>query len=293
MTRLVGIIGHPVAHSLSPVFQAAAFASCGLDVRYELWDTPDTGLAGRLETLRDPSVLGANVTIPHKEAVIPLLDELGGQSARAGAVNTIVNREGRLFGFNTDGPGFVAALRNEANFEPAGKAVLLVGAGGAARGIAFALLEARVDNLGIWNRTAERASRLAADLQVQPGASVHTVSGGRRLAGLPGSAKVDPAGYDLIVNCTSVGMAGTGTETESPVTFDGVRPSALAVDIVYKPQETAFLKAARGAGLNTLGGLPMLIYQGALAFELWTGVRAPVDVMFEAARKQLSQGGSR
>src|SRR5687767_11526050 len=103
MTRLAGIIGHPVAHSLSPAFQQAAFANCGLDVRYELWDTPAAGLAQRLESLRDPFVLGANVTIPHKEAVIPLLDELGGQSARAGAVNTIVNREGRLFGFNTDG----------------------------------------------------------------------------------------------------------------------------------------------------------------------------------------------
>ena len=275
MTRRAGIIGHPVAHSLSPVFQAAAFTECGLDVRYEFWDTEAAALHGRVVSLTDPSVLGANVTIPHKEAVIPYLDELGGQSARVGAVNTIVNRGGRLFGFNTDGPGFVAALRNEAGFEPAGKSILLLGAGGAARGIAFALAEARADNVGIWNRTSARASRLAMDVSVANGTSVHTV------------LTDDPGGYDCVINCTSLGMEGTGAETQSLCDFSLARPTALAVDIVYKPEETAFLKAAKAQGLRTLGGLPMLIYQGALAFELWTGVRAPVDVMFEAARKKL------
>lgn len=280
MTRLAAIIGHPVAHSLSPAFQSAAFASCGLDARYELWDTPADRLSNRLEDLRDANVLGANVTIPHKEAVIPLLDELGGQSARASAVNTIVNREGRLFGFNTDGPGFVAALRNEANFEPAGKEILLLGAGGAARGIAFALAGARAANLGIWNRTPDRAERLANAVSSTGGAAVYVKSPA-------------PRAYDCIVNCTSLGMEGTGTETQSPFNFERAKPGSLAVDIVYKPEETAFLKAARESGLKTLGGLPMLIYQGALAFELWTGVRAPVDVMFDAARKQLAQGGAR
>lgn len=277
MTRLAGIIGHPVAHSLSPVFQVAAFASCGLDVRYEFWDTPAEALPKRLAALRAASVLGANVTIPHKEAVIPLLDELGGQSARVGAVNTIVNREGRLFGFNTDGPGFVAALRNEANFDSAGKDVLLLGAGGAARGIAFALAEAKAARIAIWNRTPERAERLAGAVGA---AATHVNS-------------ADAGAYDCIVNCTSVGMEGTGTEAVSPCDFERAKPGALAVDIVYKPEDTGFLKAARSSGLATLGGLPMLIYQGALAFELWTGVRAPVDVMFEAARAKLAQGGPR
>ncbi len=164
MTRRAGIIGHPVAHSLSPVFQSAAFAHCGLDVSYEAWDTEPAALAGRVVSLTSPSYLGANVTIPHKESVFPLLDELGGQSARVGAVNTIVNRNGRLFGFNTDGPGFVAALRNEAGFDPAGKEVLLLGAGGAARGIAFALAESRAQRISIWNRTLERAKKLASDV---------------------------------------------------------------------------------------------------------------------------------
>lgn len=272
--KFAGIIGHPVAHSLSPVFQTAAFEYCGLDVSYALWDTPPGALAGRLVSLRDPRYLGANVTIPHKEAVIPLLDELGGQSARVGAVNTIVNRDGRLFGFNTDGPGFVAALRNEAHFDPDGKRFLLLGAGGAARGIAFALADARASQVAIWNRTAARAEQLAEDVAAEGG----------RVSATPSAA---PDGYDCVVNCTSIGMEGTGTENVSPCDFGAAPPGTLAVDIVYKPEETAFLRAAKAAGLPVLGGLPMLIYQGALAFELWTGVTAPVAVMFEAARRAL------
>jgi shikimate dehydrogenase len=276
MSRLAGIIGHPVGHSLSPAFQAAAFSHCGLDVTYEAWDTPESRLSSRVASLRDDGVLGANVTIPHKERVIPLLDELGGLSARIGAVNTIVNRGGRLFGFNTDGSGFVAALRNEAAFEPAGKSILLLGAGGAARGIAFALGEAKVGRLDIWNRTPERAYSLLANL------TANAVPAG--WASAP-----EPAGYDCVVNSTSVGMEGTGTEADSPCDFARASPETLAVDIVYKPESTAFLEAAKVRGLRTVGGLPMLIYQGALAFELWTGVPAPVDVMFEAARATLRE----
>lgn len=276
MIRRAGIIGQPVAHSLSPVFQAAAFRQCGLDVRYEFWETAATELEQRVAGLRGPDVLGANVTIPHKEAVIPLLDELGGQSARVGAVNTIVNRDGRLFGFNTDGPGFVAALKNEAAFDPAGKSVLLLGAGGAARGIAFALAEERTGEIRIWNRTIERAQRLATDVATA-GANVAA------------TRTADPTGYDCIVNCTSLGMAGTGTEAGTSCDLATASHGALVVDIVYRPAETALLKAAKGFGLKTLGGLPMLIYQGALAFELWTGVRAPIEVMFEAARHHLRE----
>lgn len=277
MTRLAGIIGHPVAHSLSPVFQQAAFETSGLDVRYEHWDTPSEALPGRLVSLRDPKYLGANVTIPHKEAVIPLLDELGGQSARVGAVNTIVNRHGRLFGFNTDGPGFVAALRNEARWDPAGRSILLLGAGGAARGIAFALLEANAARVDIANRTLPRAERLAADVRN---------AGGKCAAVSP---DIPLASYDGVVNCTSIGMHGTGTETQSPADLTSARPGTLAVDIVYAPERTPFLAQAETLGLPTLGGLPMLIYQGALAFELWTGATAPVETMFEAARAELAR----
>lgn len=282
MTRRAGIIGHPVAHSLSPVFQLAAFAHCGLDVVYERWDTPAAKLAERVAALRERDVLGANVTIPHKEAVIPLLDELGGQSARMGAVNTIVNREGRLFGFNSDGPGFVAALKAEAVFDPAGKRVLLLGAGGAARGIAFALAEANAAAVAIANRTRERAARLADEVG-GPGGIVRAVP-----------LDVALGEYDCVVNCTSVGMHGGPEPAGLPVGLDDARPGTLVVDIVYAPELTPFLAEATRRGLRTLGGLPMLIYQGALAFELWTGVRAPIDVMFAAARNELaSRAGGR
>jgi shikimate dehydrogenase len=274
--RFAGIIGHPVAHSLSPVIQKAAFDAHGLDVSYKFWDTTNAALGGRLVSLRDPKYLGANVTIPHKQAVLPHLDELGGQSARIGAVNTIVSREGRLFGFNTDGQGFVAALKNESYFDPAGKRILLLGAGGAARGIAFALAAGNPETITIWNRNESRAMRLAEDVSAI----------GARVAAAQ-AAQASPAEYDLVVNCTSVGMHGTGTETELPCALEGALPTALFVDIVYAPEETAWLRSARESGLRTQGGLPMLVYQGALAFELWTGVPAPVEVMFEAAHKAL------
>ncbi len=277
MTRLAGIIGHPVAHSLSPVFQGAAFAHCGMDVQYERWNTETVALPARLASLRDPRYLGANVTIPHKEAVIPLLDELGGQSARVGAVNTIVNREGRLFGFNTDGPGFVAALRTEARFEPKGAAIVLLGAGGAARGIAFALAEAGAARLDIANRTVARAERLAADVAPFARSRVSVVASDKTLSE-----------YDCIVNCTSLGMHGGGAEVALPCDLSTATRSALAVDIVYAPEVTPFLAEAAKRGMPTLGGLPMLIYQGALAFELWMGVAAPTDVMFAAARRALT-----
>ncbi|MFN0144887.1 MAG: shikimate dehydrogenase [Dehalococcoidia bacterium] len=275
--KFAGIIGHPVAHSLSPVFQAAAFAACGLDVTYERWDTPPEALHGRVLGLREPRFLGANVTIPHKEAVFPFLDELGGQSARVGAVNTIVNRAGRLFGFNTDGPGFVTALKNEAAFDPAGKTILLLGAGGAARGIAFALAEGRALRIEIANRSAARAARLATDVAAAGGdVSVAAETG-------------DFSRYDCVVNCTSLGMLHSPGAALLPCDPSSMRPGPLAVDIVYTPERTPFLQAAEAAGLQTLSGLPMLIYQGALAFELWTGVHAPVDVMFDAARAALRE----
>ncbi|MFN0093391.1 MAG: shikimate dehydrogenase [Dehalococcoidia bacterium] len=272
-----GIIGFPVAHSLSPVFQMAAFRECGLGVDYLKWETPADLLAARVLRLREPDCLGANVTIPHKEAVIPLLDELGGQSARVGAVNTVVNRQGRLFGFNTDGPGFVSALRNECGFDAGGKRCLLLGAGGASRGIAFALAEARAAGITITNRTVDRAARLAD--------AVASATGLEVMAG----AAADVRQFDLVVNCTSVGMHGGPDPDGLAADPKGMGPGSLAVDIVYAPEETPFLRAAVAAGVRTLGGLPMLIYQGALAFELWTGVHAPVDVMFEAARKVLRE----
>ena len=270
MTARLGIIGSPVAHSLSPAIQGAALRAAGIDATYERWETPLAALPARVASLRERDCLGANVTIPHKQAVLSLLDDVAPLAAGIGAVNTIVNDGGRLAGHNTDGDGFVAALE-EAGFAPSGKRFLLVGAGGAARGIAFALRHAGAD-IAISNRTPERAQALA------DAAGAHTV---------PFDAP--PAPYDCVVNCTSAGMHGSGTETVLPVDPAASDPGALIVDIVYAPEETPLLRAARAAGRPVLGGLPMLIHQGALAFELWTGRPAPLDAMREAARAALSR----
>lgn len=277
MTRRLGIIGHPVAHSLSPVFQQAAFDTCGIDARYERWDTPPEMLAARITSLRAPDVLGANITIPHKAAVLPLLDELEPFASRVGAVNTVVVRSGKLVGANTDGPGFVRALRESVAFEPRGRHILLVGAGGAARGIAFSLAETGAERIAVWNRTPTRAEALVAELR----AAYPNV----RCELHPSLVALND--FDAVVNCTAVGMEGTGTERELP--FDPARTDqgCLIVDIVYKPEETTLLRAARVLGRPTLGGLPMLIFQGALAFERWTGCAAPVEVMMRAARQAL------
>jgi shikimate dehydrogenase len=274
--KFTGIIGHPVGHSLSPVFQSAAFASSGLDVRYERWDTPAHELPARIAMLREPLCLGANVTIPHKEAVVPHLDEVDPACAVVGAVNTIVNRGGRLCGYNTDGPGFVRALRDDAAFEPRGRSFLVLGAGGAARGVAFALAREGARQIDILNRSAVRAEQLAADVRTT-GAAVRARTA---LAGQPE--------YDCVVNCTSVGMRGGPDPAGIPVDVGTLADGTLVVDIVYAPEETALLRGARTRGLPVLGGLPMLIHQGALAFELWTGVPAPVETMFHAARAELA-----
>lgn len=279
MAQRIGIVGHPLAHSLSPVFQQAALDDAGLDITYELWDTPADGLAARIASLRSEGTLGANVTIPHKEAVVPLLDELNGQAAHIGAVNTIVNRGGALHGYNTDGRGFLGALKAGLDYDPKGAAVLLLGAGGAARGVAFAMAAAGTKTLAIWNRTPARAVQLAEDVAAT-GASV---TADADLSAL--------ARYDCIVNCTSVGMDGTGTESQSPCDLSSARTGAIAVDIVYKPAETRFLRAAHAHGMRTLPGLPMLIHQGALAFEHWTGEAAPLEIMTKAAEQALAATG--
>ncbi len=281
--KYLGVIGYPLQHSLSPVFQQAALDRLGLDIRYEAWETPPDRLAETVNGLRALERLGANVTIPHKEAVLPLLDELDGTARRAGAVNTIVNREGRLAGYNTDVEGFLRALREDGEFDPAGCRALVAGAGGAARAVVVALAEAGAASVTVINRTFSRATRLVEELQ--------PAVGDTQLHALPdmytswaGSA----VGCRLLVNCTSVGLAGTPEQKESPVPIDAIPAGALVFDLLYYPQETRLMAAARRRGARVLGGLPMLIYQGAASLRLWTGVEAPLDIMFDAARRALA-----
>jgi shikimate dehydrogenase len=271
------LIGHPVGHSISPVFQQAAFDALGLPIRYERWDTPPAELAATIENLRWGDRLGANVTVPHKEAVLAYLDVLSEEAQQTGAVNTIVRRDGRLEGHNTDIAGFEAALREDGGFDPRDARALVLGAGGAARAVIWALLQGGATRVSLWNRTPERADALAGALDPTR----------RRLRVVDDGVGEAAADATLIVNCTTLGMAGGPGAARSPLLEAEIPSGALVFDIVANPLETPLLAAARARGCRTLGGLAMLVRQGATGFELWTGRPAPLAVMFDAARRAM------
>ena len=274
MPQRLGIIGHPISHSISPVFQQAALDAIGFDGTYQPWDVAPDDVGNFVAGLRSPGTLGINVTVPHKEAVIPFLDRVDDWASTAGAVNTIVNRDGFLNGHNTDGLGFLRALREGAGFEPRGRDVLVLGAGGSARAVVYALTRVGVAQVFIANRTLERAERLAA-LAIDTGAASKALV----LSDAPAAAEE----VALIVNCTSMGMVHGPDENGSPLAAANIPSTVLVNDLVYNPLETPLLREAARAGALTLGGIQMLVYQGAASFEMWTGQDAPVGVMLEAA----------
>ncbi len=281
MAHRLGIIGFPIGHSISPQFQQAALDHLGIEATYQAWEVKPDGLAAFIEGLRSPDVLGINVTVPHKEAVIPLLDGVDEWATAAGAVNTIVNRSGSLSGRNTDGAGFLRALREAGNFEPRGRRALVLGAGGAARGVVLALAREGTAKITIANRTRDRAQRLchvAADNGVQA----------QDISLDPGALAQAASSAELIVNCTTLGMTHGPDEHRSLLSHDQIPSAALINDLVYNPRETLLLKEARRAGASVLGGLPMLVYQGAASLEMWTGREAPVVVMLEAAARAMA-----
>jgi shikimate dehydrogenase len=272
--KYAGLIGYPVAHSLSPQMQEAGFHALGLDARYTLWETPASQLEARVQSLRALEMYGANVTIPHKEAVLPWLDEIDPQAQRIGAVNTIVNRAGRLVGYNTDAPGFLRALQEQGGpaFTLRGRRAVLLGGGGAARGAAVALLESQVDLLSILGRSEERLVPLVAHLRQQ---NAHHPVQGLLLDSVEARRALSEA--DVVVNTTSVGLK-PGDDTLL-IEVELLPTSALIMDMIFNPPQTPLLRAAAEHGCSTLNGLSMLLYQGTLALELWTGQPAPEEVM--------------
>lgn len=285
MNTALGIIGFPIGHSISPVFQQAALDCCAIPARYRAYNVHPEDVAAFVAELRLPDILGINVTVPHKESVIPFLDNLDDWAAEAGAVNTIVHRRGRLTGYNTDGYGFLRALREGAGFDPAGSRALILGAGGAARGVVLALAREKVAQLTIANRTAGRAETLARLAQSRGVAAAALP--------LPATANPDPAlaaaarQADLIVNCTTIGMAHGPQADGVPLPWQLLAPGALVYDLVYNPPQTRLLGEAAQAGIATLGGIEMLVYQGAAAFELWLERPAPVPEMLAAATRAM------
>ena len=278
MKQQIALFGYPLSHSISPAFQQAALDSLCIDASYTARPTPPEGLAAEVEKLRADDHLGANVTIPHKELIRKYLDGLDPWAETVGAVNTIVKKDGRLVGHNTDGYGFLKSLEERGGFAPEGKSVLLLGAGGAARAAVFALAESGAGIVLIANRTAERGSALAQDIR---GRSLEVDS-------IPlAEAREAARRVDLIVNATSMGMEPGPNAGLSPLESRDINPQAVVYDMVYTPQQTPLMKAARQAGAKVLGGLWMLVYQGAAAFEMWTTREAPVDLMYEAGFRAL------
>ena len=266
------LIGDPVAHSLSPAMQNAAFAALGLPHRYELLRTPAEEMGAVVDRLRGDDVLGANVTIPHKERVGRLLDQIEETARRIGAVNTIFKRGGALRGDNTDTGGFADALR-EKDVDVKGRRVLLLGAGGAARACADHLIREGA-HLQVSNRGPVRLRELVAALPAMVG------NGRSYGATWPPPRSLD--GYDVLVNATSLGLHG-----EDALGEIALRPDIAVVDVVATVQETPLVRRAREAGCTAVDGLVMLLHQGARAFRLWTGLDAPIAAMRAALPRPI------
>jgi len=273
-TTLAFLLGHPVGHSHSPAMHRAAFAAAGLNAVYLPWAVAPERLAAAIQGLRAmENLLGANVTVPHKEAILPLLDELTPEAAVVGAVNTVLARNGRLVGDNTDGAGFLAALREDLGCEAAGMTVGILGAGGGARAVAVSLARAGARRILVLNRSPDRAARLAELVRATgPGCEVEAgaLAPGWRLEQAPD--------LRLLVNTTSLGLQAS----DPPLfAYASLAPPVAVYDLIYNPPETPLLRAARIAGCRARNGLGMLLHQGALAFERWTGRAAPLAAMRE------------
>jgi shikimate dehydrogenase len=276
-TVLTGIIGWPVTHSLSPAMHNAAFAALGLDMAYVPLPVVADDLEAAVRGLRSLGFRGANVTMPHKAAVVPYLDRVSDDARLIAAVNTIVVDDGVLAGYNTDVGGFVAALREAVGEPLAGASALVLGAGGAARAAVLGLLRVGVSRCTVVNRTMSRAEELVRLLQPADEAARF------ELVALDALTAAQVRGADIVVNATALGMADS-LKVPS-VLVDNIQRDHIVYDVVYGQRPTMPLERARATGARAIDGLTMLVWQAALSFELWTGRAAPLEVMRSAARR--------
>ncbi len=268
----VYLLAYPAGHSISPTMHNAAFQHLGLPFHYQALEVAPEDLSIAMDKLREPQVAGSNVTVPHKQAVMAYMDSLSDVAKQIGAVNTIINNDGLLHGHNTDASGYLRSLQ-DINFSPEGKSVVMIGAGGAARAVLYALLEAKATEVFIYNRTSEKATALADDFSALGKVSAVTTD----------NLKETIQNCQLLVNTTSVGMVKEGKDPDvSPIPDDYLPKEGLVSDIIYRPRQPRLLANAHKAGLATQHGLGMLVYQGAYSFKEWTGVDAPTDIMFKS-----------
>lgn len=271
-TAVYGIIGDPVAHSLSPLMQNAAFAAARIDAVYVPFRVSAAALAVAVRGLQGLGIRGVNVTIPHKEAVLPFLDVVDDTARQIGAVNTVVNRDDKLIGYNTDAGGFLAALATDLDFSPRGRRILLLGAGGACRAAAVALARGGASHVVIANRSPDRSIALAVEFAHAFPSTVFAGCGLELEALRPCLEQTE-----LLVNTSAVGLHG---EAFPPQVLERLAPAAAVFDMVYRPGGTTpLVTMARAAGRDATDGLAMLAGQGELAFGLWTGTTPPLGAM--------------
>lgn len=283
-TRVVGLFGWPVGHSLSPRMHNLAFIELGLNWIYIPMPLDPDHVVDATRSLRAFNFAGANVTVPHKQAVMRYMDEIDPVAQAIGAVNTISYKDGRFYGYNTDSYGFLESLR-EGGFDPQGTRCLVLGAGGAARAVVYSLARARADHIAVYNRTVERAAFLVEDLKSDfPEVDFSFKS----LSDEAFNQAVHA--FDFVVNTTSLGMHPNSDTCPWPDELP--LPEAVICDLVYNPPQTVLLARAEEAGLKTIDGIGMLVHQGARAFEIWTGQAPPTDVMRQAVLDGLAELGN-
>lgn len=275
-TAIYGIFGYPVKHTFSPGMHNAAFKRLGIDACYVPFAVRPEGLGDAVRAVRVLGLRGLNITVPHKEKVIPLLDELSEEARLIGAVNTVEMKDGRLIGHNTDGRGFLRALKEDARFSPKGKRFLFIGSGGAARAVGFSLALAGAARIQFRDIDRQKADALAGDIRDKTRAEATSLSE----EALAASARE----ADCIINATPLGLKRSDP---LPLPKDYLLKRHLVCDLVYNPPETPLLKAAKASGAKRLPGLGMLLYQGVIAFEIWTARKAPVRIMKTALTGQI------
>jgi shikimate dehydrogenase len=276
-TRIVGIFGDPIAHTRSPAMQNAAFRACKLPYVYVPILVHPADLTKAVQAIRVYNLAGVNVTVPHKERIVRHLDALSEEAELCRAVNTVVNRDGVLFGDNTDGRGFLASLQHR-GFLPYQRDIVLIGAGGSTRAVLVSLIRGGSQRITIVNRTLAKAQALVR---------TYRTLGQTRLEAASLDRLQEPAFFQnaaLVVNCTSVGLHG---EPFLPVAFAATSPRCLFYDLLYRPDLTTFLRQAHRIRRPTMDGRQMLLHQGALAFSLWTGQPAPLQVMSRTLARAL------
>jgi shikimate dehydrogenase len=278
-TLVCAVIGDPIEHSLSPAIQNAAFSALGLDFVYTAFRVEPSEVANALAGVRALGIVGLNVTMPHKEAVIAYLDKIDETAKFLNSVNTIHNKNGKLEGYSTDGIGALKALK-ENGADPHGKRVVMLGAGAAARAIAYTLVQ-EVDELVVLNRTVSEAKKLAEPLKCRFGNKIVADSI------KPETVKEKICDTQILLNATFVGMKPN--ISQSLIAPSILKSELTVIDIVYNPVETKLALDAKAAGAKVISGIEMLIYQGAASFEIWTGKQAPVQVMRKAALEQLKR----